>query len=117
MGILSKPPDRRASPRKPLDQIEQILEVKVGSEKVKVIDISRGGLLMECGVRLALSDTRVKIVSETGTLLVPCRVLRCAVAALFKASVIYRAALAFKSPLALIDDDAAIDDRRLTTAA
>ena len=115
MGLLSRHTDRRASCRRPFTEIEQISEVTLSSETVKVIDISRGGLLMECGVRLdPNSQIRLKVVGVERTLLVPSRIVRCHVTALSEARVLYRAAVAFNSPLSFVDEKREIDAPRTT---
>lgn len=110
MGILNRPPDRRASPRRPLDQVAPITAVTINSEPVKVIDISRGGLLAECGRRSSVQGVvRLKLVggpSMSGS------IVRCKVAALSAESVIYQVAVAFERPLSLVDDEREIGDSR-----
>ena len=106
MGIL-KGAERRTTRRMSLRQVSQISEIRLSSEAVKVLDISVGGLLMECGVRLTpSSETRLRIVATDKTLWVPSRILRCHIATISKDGVVYRAAVAFNEPLSFIEEGA-----------
>ena len=118
MGVLSKPSDRRTSTRRPLHEVPQIVEVKLFSEKVTVIDISRGGLLMACSVRLLPSrETRLKVVGVDRSMWVPSRIVRCQVSSLSKERVMYLTAVTFTTPLPWLDDDPELDRRLEAMAA
>ena len=52
MAILKDESDRRTSRRRSLDEIPEVTAVKVQSEEVSVVNASRGGILIECGLRL-----------------------------------------------------------------
>ena len=118
MGVLSKPSERRTSARRPLHEVPQIVEVKLFSERVKVIDISRGGLLMACHVRLLPSrETRLKVVGTDQSLWVPSRIVRCQVTSVSKERVVYLTAVRFTTPLPWLEDDPELDSRLEAMAA
>ena len=98
--------ERRASRRRPLDEVPQIVEVKTDSSTVRVVDISSGGLCMQLPERLAPGNgIRLQIVAEKSTLMIRCRILRCQVKSLGVGSLVYEAAGKFEKPLALVADD------------
>jgi hypothetical protein len=98
--------ERRRSPRRPLHEVPGIVEVKLASEKVKVIDISRDGMLMACGVRLLPSrETRLRVIGVDQSLWVPCRIVRCQIMALSKEKVVYLAAVNFNEPIPWLEKD------------
>src|SRR5918994_3414306 len=117
MGILSRHAERRASHRRPLAQVQQIIEVRLSSETVKVVNISRGGLLMECAVRLLPNrGIRLKIIGVEEHVLVRGSIVRCDVTAFTETSVMYRAAVVFDSPLFVIGEEREIDAPATTIA-
>lgn len=104
MGILSRPEDRRASVRVPLDRIPGITAVRVCSLQVEVINASRGGILFECALRLPPgTESGLEILRTDAPVRVRGHVLRCQVTALSPDGLRYRVAMAFDRPLDLID--------------
>ncbi|MBI4886250.1 MAG: PilZ domain-containing protein [Acidobacteria bacterium] len=99
--------ERRQSRRRPLGDVPQIVEVKLESDPVKVVDISKGGLRLESPERLSPgAGVRLQIVAGTSTLLIRCRILRCQVKSLSAGGVVYQAAGRFEKPLPLVEDNA-----------
>lgn len=106
MGILSRPIDRRASHRRPLDQVPEVTAVRVRSEEVEVINLSCGGMLFECAFRLPPgTESRLEILRMDAPLRVRGHVLRSQVSALSPKGLRYRIAIAFNTPLDWIDDE------------
>jgi hypothetical protein len=100
------PEDRRASRRRPLNDVPQIIEVRIDSGAVKVVDISKGGLCLQSNERLAPGrGIRLQIVSNKTTLSVRCHVVRCQVAGMSDGKLVYEAAAKFERPLPLVHDD------------
>jgi hypothetical protein len=107
MGVLNLTDERRASRRRPLQEVPQIVAVKIDSEAVKVIDISRGGVCLESRERLAPGNgVKLQIVSKTSTLTVRCRILRCQVK-MTGGKLVYEAGAVFEKPLQLVDESLA----------
>ena len=116
MGVLETPDvpvppaptgaERRRSPRRPLHEVPGIVEVKLASEKVKVIDISRDGMLMACSMRLLPSrEARLRVIGVDQSLWVPCRIIRCQIMTLSKEKVVYLAAVSFNEPIPWLEKD------------
>ena len=106
MGVLKFDEERRSSRRRPLHDVPQIVEVKIDSQAVKVIDISSGGVCIESPERMMLGHAvRLHIVAKKSTIQIRCRVVRCVVKSLAAGQVVYQAAAKFEKPLPLVDDD------------
>lgn len=94
--------DRRASRRKTSDEIPWLSKAKLRPGlDVAVIDLSRGGVLVETHRRL-LPGARVvlQLLGPQVGLVIPATVLRCCVVAVLRdRGVRYRGALAFDKPL------------------
>ena len=106
MGVLTKASERRTAVRRSLKDVTQIREVKLYSETVDVINISSSGLLMYCPVRLLPhGETRLRIVGQERSLLIPAQIVRCQIAEVSKERVTYLAAVTFKTALPWIDDE------------
>jgi PilZ domain-containing protein len=105
MGVLKFDEERRASRRRPLEDVPQIVEVKVDSQAVKVIDISSGGVCIESPERMMLGHAvRLHIVAKKSTIQIRCRVVRCVVKSVAAGQVVYQAAAKFEKPLPLVDE-------------
>jgi len=90
--------------RIPAHQVPHLLEVKISSEPGKVINVSSGGILIDCAQRLHPGRmNRLKIVGVESSFWVPSRVVRCKVAWLSAEQLRYVAALAFAHPVSLFD--------------
>ena len=103
---LASPSEKRQSRRRPLVQIPAIAEIRVQSERVEVVDVSAGGLLI-CG-RLRLRPggrSQLEIIRVEGPLRLYGRVLRSEVAAISGQTIQYRSAIAFERPLDFLDQD------------
>src|SRR5688572_2769966 len=95
MAVLGSKPDRRAAVRLPPSEVSGIRDITIASETVTVINLSPGGLLIDCGTRLAPQrPIRIKV----NDVWVRCRVVRCHVSSISPESVRYQAALTFDSP-------------------
>lgn len=97
--------DRRTSLRRSLDAVPSIAEVRLQSQRVKVINVSAGGLLIVgCQRLLPGLRSQLEIVLGKGSLRVTCRVIRSEVAQLSRVEIEYRSAVAFEQPLDFIDE-------------
>jgi hypothetical protein len=111
MGILSQP-DRRGSRRRRIDETRGITGVRIQSEDLCVINLSRGGVVVECARRLLPgTDTTLDILRTDAVLRVRGRVVRSEVTALQPDDVRYQVALAFNEPLDAIHEAVEHDDR------
>jgi hypothetical protein len=94
--------DRRSYPRRAGSEIEWLrgVRLKAGPE-VSLVDISRGGALVEADVQLRPgAHSALEIVSIASGIEIPFEVLRCQIASL-RTGVRYRGACAFKQPFDL----------------
>jgi hypothetical protein len=97
--------DRRTARRRPLDEIPQISEVKMLSQPVKVVNVSRTGLLMKSTSRLIPGrQTRLRFEGPSLSTWVPSRIARCEVGSLEGGKIVYIVGVVFDSPLAFVDD-------------
>jgi PilZ domain len=110
--------DRRMSRRRPLTEIPEVTAVKVQSEKVRVVDASRDGILFECSLRLTPGATsQLEILRVDGPLRVRGRVVRCEITGINGGQVQYRVAIAFNDQLDFISDDPAPEQPSLPAVA
>jgi hypothetical protein len=110
--------DRRTSRRRPLNEIPEVTAVKVQSEKVKVVDASREGILIECSLRLTPGATsQLEILRVDGPLRVRGRVVRCEITGINGGKVQYRVAIAFNDQLDFISDEPAPEQPSLPAVA
>ena len=110
MAILNDGADRRASRRRSLDEIPQVTSVKVQSEEVAVVNASRGGMLIECGIRLPPGTaSQLEIHKMDGSLRVRGRVVRCEVTRVSPERLHYRIAFAFSDNVDFITDEEIIE--------
>ena len=92
------------SPRRPLRDVPSIVGVTLRSQPVKVIDVSAGGVLIECDVRLLPGETSaLEIVHADGARRMGGRVVRSEVARISGRVLAYRIAFAFDASLDFID--------------
>ena len=100
--------ERRAEPRRPMSEVASVSAVRVGPETVSVVDISCGGLLMDCSKWVRRnSEIRLKVVDDAGqSKLVPALVIESQVAGFDSAAVKYRTRVTFKTPLELVVNEA-----------
>lgn len=106
MGILTSPADRRATPRRSLDQIPRITGVKISSADVDVINASRCGILVAGTVRLNPgTQIPVEIFCADAPVRLRGRVVRSQVTELSAKGLRYQIAIAFNRPLALLDEE------------
>jgi len=106
MAVLSAHSDRRASPRLAPSQVPQIREIKINSEIVKVINISRDGLLVNCSTRL---EPQRPIRIKVDGVLISSRVARCRVIAVSADTIKYQAGLIFDSALEIVGLEPALN--------
>lgn len=96
---MSQPPraDRRTGERYPVTACDWLAAVRLRfGDDMTVINVSRGGLLVETGARLlpnARIDLQATVLGDMR--LMPGRVLRSQVCAILESGIRYRAALAF----------------------
>src|SRR5262245_7278064 len=110
--------DRRVSRRRPLNEIPEVMAVKVQSEKVQVVDASREGILIECSLRLTPGATsQLEILRVDGPLRVRGRVVRCEITGINGGKVQYRVAIAFNDQLDFISDEPAPEQPELAAVA
>jgi hypothetical protein len=110
--------DRRTSRRRPLTEIPEVTAVKVQSEKVKVVDASREGILIECSLRLTPGATsQLEILRVDGPLRVRGRVVRCEITGINGGKVQYQVAIAFNDQLDFISDEPSPDEPSLPAVA
>src|SRR5262245_47452379 len=110
--------DRRVSRRRPLNEIPEVMAVKVQSEKVQVVDASREGILIECSLRLTPGATsQLEILRVDGPLRVRGRVVRCEITGINGGKVQYRVAIAFNDQLDFISDEPAPEQPNLPAVA
>jgi hypothetical protein len=106
------------SRRRPLHEIPEVTAVKVQSEKVRVVDASREGILFECSLRLTPGATsQLEILRVDGPLRVRGRVVRCEITGINGGKVQYRAAIAFNEQLDFISDEPAPEQPGLPAVA
>ena len=106
MAILNDNSDRRASRRRSLDEIPEVMAVKVQSEEGSVVNASRGGMLIECGIRLPPGTaSQLEIQKMDGPLRVRGRVVRCEVTRVSSERLFYRIAFAFSDKVDFISDE------------
>lgn len=97
--------DRRAAPRRALHEIPQISQVKMLSQPVKVVNVSRTGLLMNSTSRLIPGRrTRLRFEGPSLSTWVPSRIARCEVGSLEGGKIVYIVGVVFETPLAFVDD-------------
>ena len=99
MDVLTRQAERRSARRRSLDEVPHVAGVKVSSEKVDVVNASRGGILVQGTLRLNPgTDSLVEVLSTGAPARVRGRVVRCEVIGL-SGGTRYRIALAFNRPL------------------
>jgi hypothetical protein len=93
--------------------------VSFKSQQVTVVDVSAGGLLIQCARRLVPTElSQVELQREEGPLLVRGRVVRSEVVQIAASLLQYRIAIAFEAPLDFIDQaPRAIDATTFAKAA
>ena len=89
--------DRRGAARHSLEDVPWIRAVKLSREEARVINVSSGGILIECHARLALGAcTVLQIVGPANRVNIRGHVLRCEVISVASANgLLYRVAIAF----------------------
>ena len=89
--------DRRVATRYSLEDVPWIRAVKLSREEARVINVSSGGILIECHARLALGTcTVLQIVGPANRVNIKGHVLRCEVISVAAANgLLYRVAIAF----------------------
>jgi hypothetical protein len=89
-----------------VDQIPNLGAVKISTEEVDVVNASRGGLLIESGLRLPPgTENAVELSLAETPRRVRGRILRCEVKALSPAGPRYQIAIAFTTPVHEIPAD------------
>jgi hypothetical protein len=98
--------DRRVHDRRPISELPWLKEVRLRyGPRVRVVDISRGGLLIETdGYRLDPGKTiALEIAGRSETILIPAGVVRSQIIGL-SPQMTFRGGLEFKRPLVLVDE-------------
>ncbi len=99
--------ERRAFPRRPASELTFLKSVKLlAGPEVRLVDVSRGGALLESETPLP-PGTRIclRLVTTDTTLLIDGRVLRSRVSCLQPGLVRYRSAVQFDDEVALFSED------------
>ena len=93
--------ERRRTPRYPSRALRWLAAARLWpGRRVRVIDWSASGVLIEAGVRFAPGRTvTLQLLAERGHLLVRGEIVRAAVAAIGPGGLRYRAAVAFDKPV------------------
>ena len=105
MAVLKEDSDRRGATRRSLDKIQTVLAVKLHSQEVEVVNASRSGVLIECGLRLPPGAvSQLEIVRPDQVIRVRGRVVRCEVKRISAERVEYQVAIALNQDLDFIDD-------------
>jgi len=102
-------PNRRLYPRLTPSAVPALKSVSFSQgDEVKVVDISRGGILLETEVRLRPQmKILLKLITSEGILKVDGHILRSSICSLKKMP-LYKSAIAFDKPLEFIDKFAQI---------
>ena len=95
--------DRRSHPRIRGDELDWLRRVRLKSgPEVVLLDLSRGGALIEARVQLKPGAVLTLELAAGGSIIdVPAEVLRCGIATLHGAAAVYRGAFSFPDHLAL----------------
>lgn len=93
--------ERRRAPRHPPKMLRWLAAARLWpGRRVRVIDWSASGVLIEAGVRFAPGRTvTLQLLAERGHLLVRGEIVRASVAAIGPGGLRYRAAVAFDKPV------------------
>lgn len=93
--------ERRRAPRQPRRALRWLAAARLWpGRRVRIINWSAVGVLMEAGVRFAPGRTvTLQLLAERGHLLVRGEIVRAAVAAIGPGGIRYRAAVAFDKPV------------------
>ena len=106
-GVL----DRRISRRRRLAEIPLITEIRARSETLNVVNVSRGGILIETGVRwLPGTSSLLEILRMDGSLRLRAEVVRCCVTAVSADMLRFRVGIAFNRELDFIEDEDVLDE-------
>ena len=110
MAVLNNPaeredgPERRRSPRRPMEEVPGMTGVSVQSERVDVVNAASGGLLVQSGRPLRPGTrTFLEIGRVDGNINISGHVIRSEVAAISNTGVKYRSAIAFERRLEFMD--------------
>ena len=107
VSTASQGKERRASPRRPASELPFLKSVKLlAGPDVRLVDVSRGGALLESDTPLP-PGTKIclRLVTTDTTLLIDGRVLRSRVSCLQAGLVRYKSAVAFDEEVALLAED------------
>jgi hypothetical protein len=111
-------PDRRRSPRKPAAAVPYLKARLVAGPDVRIIDVSRRGILLETETRLLPnSPIAIRFVAADASLVLKGCVVRSSIAQLTGVELRYRTAVAFEEDIRLCDDSLWQEDVAVPTAA
>jgi hypothetical protein len=95
-----KDADRRQWPRVPAAALKTVSALLASGSNIRLIDLSRGGALFECGSRLLPGSTvALRLVTPDGTFVVRGRIVRSRIVRLGTGGLGYQAAIAFNETL------------------
>lgn len=98
--------DRRAWPRVPAAALRDISALLASGTNIRLIDLSRGGALFECGSRLLPGSTvAMRLVTPDGAFVVRGRVVRSRIVRLGTGGLGYQAAISFNETLKELADE------------
>ena len=103
LALGGPPTERRRAPRRPRRALRWLTAARLWpGRRVRIINWSAVGMLIEAGVRFAPGRTvTLQLLAERGHLLVRGEIVRAAVAAIEPTGLRYRAAIAFERPMDL----------------
>lgn len=101
-----KDSDRRVWPRVPAAALRDISALLASGSNIRLIDLSRGGALFECGSRLLPGSTvAMRLVTPDGAFVVRGRVVRSRIVRLETGGLGYQAAISFNETLKELADE------------
>lgn len=96
--------ERRGSPRRPASMVPNLKARLLAGPDVRLVDISRRGLLLETDSRLMPgSAIRIKLVADDANVVMKGCVIRSSVAVVTGEGIVYRTAISFDEDIALCD--------------
>ena len=109
--------DRRAWPRVPAAALRDISALLASGTNIRLIDLSRGGALFECGSRLLPGSTvAMRLVTPDGAFVVRGCVVRSRIVRLGTGGLGYQAAISFNETLKELADEGRADPAAETAA-
>ena len=97
--------NRRSSVRLPAEKLPQLKARLVAGPDVRLVDVSRRGILLETDTRLLPGcPIRVRFVTDDATLILKGRVIRSSVAMVSGEGMVYRTGVSFDEDISVCDE-------------